>query len=485
MTDCVVSAVLALVLCPLTLSGQFALKDITAKDPVVRQAALRRLAALPLSEKERYIPDLARLLRASDEYIPIVLAFAKIGPPAVPTLRDLLTDPTHVVRGCAAEALAMIRPVARKDIASLHSMLKDNDKWVRQRVAESLLSAGAKDPEAELVSRDEWHYLQFRGAQPSGGIGDWIGSLALSDPRTTYNDISSLISVGDPAVPSLIQALKNQDSNIRAGAAEALQDMHVYRPDIEAAFIQAINDPSQRVRDAARFSLLFTISEAASDALLRDEIAEIERKKTAEQRARANRTLPHSLTEILASIPPDPDNTYALDVANQFETKAPDGTVVLTVLHSGEQRTDLLRFWARRNGSYFLVGEDTADNPDGGTPHLSADAFHYHGKAYIHAQRLWEGTGSQHEDKYFRVENGGLVQLKTPEGFPIQLAPKEGVWKGFALDLKDDHLGFEFWIWKEGDSNCCPTAGQVTGTYTIVGDDLRYATWKRSAVNPQ
>lgn len=116
---------------------------------------------------------------------------------------------------------------------------------------------------------------------------------------------------------------------------------------------------------------------------------------------------------------------------------------------------------------------------------MSVAQFQYGGIVYIHIMRLWEGTGFQHEDKYFRAGKGGLVPLKTPQGLPVHLAAKEGVWKGSALHLTDDHLDFQFWIWNEGDANCCPTAGTVIGTYTIVGDELRYATWKRSAVNQQ
>jgi hypothetical protein len=63
------------------------------------------------------------------------------------------------------------------------------------------------------------------------------------------------------------------------------------------------------------------------------------------------------------------------------------------------------------------------------------------------------------------------------------LAPGEGVWKGLWETFKDDKLEFSFGIWKEHDANCCPSAGLVNGTYTIVGDELRYATWKRSNGN--
>jgi hypothetical protein len=96
-----------------------------------------------------------------------------------------------------------------------------------------------------------------------------------------------------------------------------------------------------------------------------------------------------------------------------------------------------------------------------------------------------EGTAYEHEDDFYRIESGRLTELATPEGLPLVLAPGEGVWKGFSESFKDDRLEFEFGIWKGGDANCCPTAGRVKGTYTIVGDELKYATWNRFEANPR
>jgi HEAT repeat protein len=479
-----IPAIIGVVLLPLALVlyGQISSQQLTSESPSLRQAALRQLAALSVPEKSRQLPELVGLLRGK-EANRIVLAFAKIGPSAVPTLMNLLDDPDRGVRGFAAQAIATFRPSAPEAIDKLRLMLKDRDTWVQRRVAESLLSIGTGDEDAQSIVREEWKYVGFPliRSKPPGTISDWLQSLSSDDPVVVHDAVSSLKDAGEAAVPSLIAALKSNYPTMRIGAAETLQMMHLYRADIEAACIQALQDPSARVREFARNVLLFQVSEAAMDALLQDDIAEIARKRAIELRAQNERAQPHTLAGVLAAIPSDPDNNYPLEVTDQFVTKSPDGTVLLTVLHTGKERGDLLRIWRFRQAAYYLVKEDNAEPRS----HLSAGGFHYQGKAYLHVMWLTDGTGYEHEDDFFRIESGGLTKLTPPKGLPLVLAPGEGVWKGFSETFKDDDLEFQFGIWKNGDANCCPTAGRVKGTYTIAGDELKYATWNRSKDVPQ
>jgi hypothetical protein len=69
------------------------------------------------------------------------------------------------------------------------------------------------------------------------------------------------------------------DEATRAGALTVLFDTHLYRPDIEAAAIKSIEDDSMVVRDSASYILDFTVTEAAKDALLREEVADMERRR--------------------------------------------------------------------------------------------------------------------------------------------------------------------------------------------------------------
>jgi hypothetical protein len=284
-----------------------------------------------------------------------------------------------------------------------------------------------------------------------------------------------LTRAGPSAVPALIKALKSEDPETRAGAAQALQMMHIYRADMEEACIQALKDPSARVRQSARFLLAFQVTEQAKDALLEDELAELKRNREDEQRALVMRTRAHTEAEVLSPIPPDPDHKFALKVTQRFETKAPDGTTLLTVLHKGEQRDDLLRVWNLRASGYYLLKEKIP----GETGHLSTGSFRYGGNVYLHVRTLWGGNGGYHDDELFRVESGLLTELRVPKSLPVKLSADESTY-GLLQWFEDDNLRFQFDIWKAGDPHCCPSAGQVKGTYVIVGDELKYADWSRS-----
>ena len=57
--------------------------------------------------------------------------------------------------------------------------------------------------------------------------------------------------------------------------------------------------------------------------------------------------------------------------------------------------------------------------------------------------------------------------IPASESFKEKLAKGEGVWKGVGSTFTDDGLFFNFEIYKDGDANCCPSAGKVTGTYKL------------------
>ena len=76
----------------------------------------------------------------------------------------------------------------------------------------------------------------------------------------------------------------------------------------------------------------------------------------------------------------------------------------------------------------------------------------------------------------------GLEVEPAVEWYKRELKQGEGVWKGTALSFSDDKIEFEFYIWNEGDANCCPTAGKVRGTYKIVKENT-YDSQKRTWVD--
>jgi HEAT repeat protein len=466
-----------------TLQGQVSSQQFLSQDPIVQQSAFRGFAALPEQQRIAYIPVLVALLHQTPSRR-IILAFAKVGPSAVPALVKLLDDPDARVRGIAAEAIAVIRPVEPENLRRLRLLLRDTNVQVQRCTAASILSLGIVDEEAQSIIREmeKAGVDVTRARKPPGNIPDWIPLLVSDDPSIAAAAEYSLINAGQSAVPALINALKNPDSDLRAHAAEALWWKHLFGPDIEAACIQALNDPSVKVREKAQQILFWQVSEAAMDALLQYEIDEPARKRETEQLARIDPSRPRSRESVLATIPADPDHRYPLEVLDQFETTAPDGMQLFTVLHRGTARGDLLRIWNVRGRNHFLIKEQKG--ADFGVQ-LSAGAFRYQGKEYLHIMELSAGTGYEHTDEIFRIESGGLHSIAMPDGLPPVVAPNEGVWKGLGQDFEDDSLTFEFGIYNVGDANCCPSAGWARGTYTIVGDEMRYATWSRSKDMPQ
>ena len=92
----------------------------------------------------------------------------------------------------------------------------------------------------------------------------------------------------------------------------------------------------------------------------------------------------------------------------------------------------------------------------------------------IQIKSVDSGTAHISTEYLFNVEmhNNDLVLepvefIPAPQSYAPKLNEKEGVWKGEENNLAADELTFRFYIWKEGDYNCCPTAGYVTGNYEL------------------
>ena len=94
----------------------------------------------------------------------------------------------------------------------------------------------------------------------------------------------------------------------------------------------------------------------------------------------------------------------------------------------------------------------------------------------IHLTSVAEGTGHYNTEYIFRVVllplNDGVILepvefVPAPQSYASQLKKGEGVWKGEINIFGPEGFKFEFYIWKKGDSNCCPSAGFVTGEYEL------------------
>lgn len=94
-----------------------------------------------------------------------------------------------------------------------------------------------------------------------------------------------------------------------------------------------------------------------------------------------------------------------------------------------------------------------------------------------------DGTG-RFGDEYAYILNANGVLPVTVLKSSLEykdFAKDEGNWKGESVwvsanrhEEDDDRLLFRFGIWKDGDGNCCPSRGYVTGKYTLAKDEKGY-----------
>jgi hypothetical protein len=103
-------------------------------------------------------------------------------------------------------------------------------------------------------------------------------------------------------------------------------------------------------------------------------------------------------------------------------------------------------------------------------------AFQENGEHFIYASTPPEGSGAFMTEAIFWIapdrtlcpvvfEQAGRAYEKkvNPEEFVITGGP--------GILFYKDSLRFEFFIANKGDSSCCPTAGKISGTYKVIGEE--------------
>jgi hypothetical protein len=89
---------------------------------------------------------------------------------------------------------------------------------------------------------------------------------------------------------------------------------------------------------------------------------------------------------------------------------------------------------------------------------------------FIHFTEIVYGTGHFITEKIYQILSSGEIKevlfIPAPKSFK-NLKKGEGIWKGEENLFSDKELSFIFWIWNDGDANCCPSAGEVSGNYIL------------------
>ena len=143
---------LTILLAPLALAGELLgqpiLSQVVSDDPLVRQTALKKMAALTVEQRLAYLPELTRMIRENNGYR-VAPALAKIGPMAVPYLIRLVESSDAYVRTVAVRSLGMMRPALPETLKVFRGLLSDVS--VQRDAAVSLLSLGIEDERARSL----------------------------------------------------------------------------------------------------------------------------------------------------------------------------------------------------------------------------------------------------------------------------------------------------------------------------------------------
>ncbi|MDD5436422.1 MAG: HEAT repeat domain-containing protein, partial [Candidatus Omnitrophica bacterium] len=207
-----------------------ALKD---KDPDVWKAAARALGQI---REKRVVPYMLEVLKNKDhdKYYTREIAIIVLGEigdnGAIQPLVEEIRNENKYISEAAAEALAKIGEPA---VLPLSEVLKDKNDKARELAIKTLGKIGDKRavPYLIMVVKDEGDYIQGCAMEALGEIGDprAIEPIILALKYDGWDrwaidlyGAKALSKIGQPAVPALIEALKDKNDDLRHVAAEAL-----------------------------------------------------------------------------------------------------------------------------------------------------------------------------------------------------------------------------------------------------------------------
>ena len=179
--------------------------------------------------QEQQVERLIRELQDSDSDIRSIAAvtLGEIGPEAkdaIPALIQLLQDQDAegFARANAALALGQIGERTEDAMSVLIQALRDQDKYVRRDAAGALEEIGS--PRAIKAAKDRYRMVVTLG---------WIGS--------------------EDEIPALIQALQNEDKDVRVNAVVTLGQIE--SEDVVSVLMEALQDQDEWVRVNAAWTL--------------------------------------------------------------------------------------------------------------------------------------------------------------------------------------------------------------------------------------
>lgn len=215
------------------------IKLLRSRDPSVRQRAISLLA----EQDKRAVSQLSAALSDPDPNVRQGAAYAlgeirSDDKDAVDRLTRLLRDDNRLIRIVAAQSLGQIGRGAGPAVPALIELLKDNDPSVRKMAVQSL---------GEIRS-DPRNVIRELLAQLRDPDNDVRGAAITAIEKYDANDIQPFLII-------LIDLLKDQDPEVRAGAASIIGSVGSNASVATEDLIPLLKDPEFRVRLATTQTL--------------------------------------------------------------------------------------------------------------------------------------------------------------------------------------------------------------------------------------
>lgn len=213
---------------------------------------------------------------------------------AVQPLIDSLRDKDKHVRSAAANSLIVINDeIAEQSLIDILNN-KNEDLYIRrnaitvlkdiesEKAVQSLVNA-LKDKELSCIASLELGYLESEtailllidvlkdeGLDLQHNAGQALGSICSSiiKNRDSFPYSAEFRNEYDTVVQLLVNALKNEDINIRRGVTGVLLQIQYEIAEAVSPLINALKDQDEEVRSNAAFALSHTKSEAAVQSLI-------------------------------------------------------------------------------------------------------------------------------------------------------------------------------------------------------------------------
>lgn len=464
----------------------------------IRWQAAGALGAIGPSARDA-LGNLHAGLNASDHGLRQQAAFAiaRIDPndrAAVPALIEGL-GPDSVDVGAALQSIAAMGPDAQASLPALAHLLTvgrrpsgasdeiTSDDAVRKEVAKMIGKVGGANAVSALsnaLTHDNFVEVRAAAVASLEALGDesapaipvLVETLHDEDRDIRDTAADTLGKLGKLATPALIAALKSKDLYTREGAVAALAKIHPLPDDaVHALADVAAHDKSEDVRDDADLALRSAQGPSVNAAIAQLPTLPAAPEATAtpgdeNKRWRKN--------EIVATIPTDDDHEYPLTLAN--ELAADDGRFLVT-LHQGKDRGDRLAIWKKVGADQYQRLQLIEANVDVDETISPPSLFTPKGQPENQKTQFLDivsGTRCCSDETVFAIDRDAHelrpVQIESPEKrYASMLAPGEH-WTPYNVNTFADNqeLSFSLIIAKKTDAGCCPSAGQIVGTYAIV-----------------